>query len=133
MGCAFSSKLHKENLDLKRKVAILVSELKNTRRHNEDIEKLLSGLEHEIKKYKTKTDNAANLISLYKNVLYTENDKTADIIMKSTLHLEYMNDLVEKKHIKGVLRATYIMTNEYHKYRNKKHNKTVEGKNMKNK
>ena len=57
------------------------------------------------------TERLTNLNIKYENVLTNESEQTARIIMSSTLHLKYLDDTTEKKHIKDVLQASYDMVN----------------------
>lgn len=59
-----------------------------------------SQLHGEIKNNKDKVQKCID-------VLTTDSDATAEKIMKSELHLIYLNDNIEKKHIKDVLDAAY--------------------------
>ena len=43
----------------------------------------------------------------YTMLLHKEAEKTADALMDTDLHLDYMDDATEKKHIVGVLNKVY--------------------------
>lgn len=48
----------------------------------------------------------------YTSHLKTDVENTADILMKSTIHLEYLDDRIEKNHICDVLIAVYELVNK---------------------
>ena len=100
MGCLFSCHHRKKTDDFKKT-------------HRTPGIKKSKKVENEIEECKKRVEDSINLNMLYKKALYTDCQKTADIIMRSALHLDYMNDAVEKKYICDVLIATYIITNEY--------------------
>ena len=52
-------------------------------------------------------DSASN----YKKMMVTKSEQTADTIMGSNLHLEYLDEVVEKKYICDILRVVYDTSN----------------------
>lgn len=100
-----NEKLIKQNSELK-------TQLESSEVYNASVVKNLDELEKDIKVYRQKTRKMYKLNELYKKILYSENEKTANIIMSSTLQLDYMDDAVEKKYICSILKAVYLMAND---------------------
>lgn len=106
MGCIISwcNERKKIMKDLEYKVRVLNEELKGTRNQNVILRTSLSNASKECMCH-------MKIIDDYKNVLFAESDKTADIIMSGKLHLKYMDDFTEKKHICDVLKASFELVN----------------------
>lgn len=114
MGCVLSwcdGNEKKENEELENKVKVLSKELSEVKIKNEHLHSSLRNISKETRFYMNETERLNKLEVKYKKVLTTESEKTADIIMSSTLRLEFMNDSIEKKHIRDVLQASYDMVN----------------------
>ena len=114
MGTVFSNKKD-ETTELKNKNNILTEELRTSKRYNENLKNDLHIMKEEMSSYEKQIHLLLTLNSVYKKVICTDRGNTADIIMKSNLHLDYLDDSVEKKHICDVLKAAYDITNQYYK------------------
>lgn len=114
MGCMLSwcgKEERKEEKELRYKVQVLSKELTAAKARNKKMQTSINSISKEAMFYMKEAERLTKLSIKYKNVLTKESNKTADIIMSSTLHLEYMDDPTEKKHIKDVLQASYDMVN----------------------
>jgi transcription elongation GreA/GreB family factor len=114
MGCVLSwcgDGERKEEKELKYKVQVLSRELTAAKTRNDKLQISLNTISKEARFYIKETERLTKIKIKYENVLTNESEQTAGIIMSSTLHLKYMDDPTEKKHIKDVLQASYDMVN----------------------
>lgn len=109
MGCV--SSICREKEELRNKIKVLSRELYEVKIKNEQLQSSLRNISRDTKSYMKDKERMNKLISTYKKVLSTDSEKTANIIMSGALHLTFMDDLVEKKHIQDVLQASYDMVN----------------------
>lgn len=114
MGCILSLCCDgglKEKKELECKVQALIKELEAANEKKDKLQGYLNSISKDIRVYMKENERLADINIKYQQVLTYGSEQTACIIMSSALHLKYMDDAVEKKYIKDILRASYDIAN----------------------
>ena len=99
--------------ELENKIQILLEETKKLKAENDLIRKENEKTNEDLTVAYLDLDRYKRKVQKYVKALTAECGKTADIIMQSTLHLDYLDDTTEKKHIQDVLNAVNKLVTKY--------------------
>lgn len=93
--------------ELENKIQILLEEIKNLKVENDIIREENEKINEDILVAYKDLDEHKQILQNYVKALTEESGKIADIIMQSNLHLKYLDDDTEKRHIQDVLGAVH--------------------------